>query len=254
MNGEIKKVRIKKIFMLCFIGVLCFLSACEHLPVQPHSEYEPNHFYENGYEYEIEENDTIKIISYDDYDELNVTLPEQFAGKPVTTLGKNTFYQHKSTVSIILPSSLTTIEGSPFYRCCSLREIVIPKNICKIECNPFFRSSSLTKITVDPDNVYYTDIDGVLFNKEKTVLISYPEGKPDESYIIPETVKKLNIDSFGYHTRLRRITILSNVTEFPDSAPDSSMFVFPNDITLLVESGSAAEQYAIECDLNYEVI
>lgn len=243
----------KKPFLFCLIVILCLLSSCSKAVSQPPAE--PEQFHENGYKYEIE-NDAVKIISHQyDPDETAIVVPEQIGGKPVTVLGHDAFYQHKSTVSITLPQSLTTIEGAPFYRCYSLEEIVIPKNVCAIDYNPFFRSSSLKKITVASNNTYFADIDGVLFDQEKTVLISYPEGKLDESYTIPQTVKTLRIDSFGYHTKLKRLTILSNVTAFPEGdTPDSNMFIFPDDITLIVEPGSAAERYAIACELNYELI
>lgn len=263
-------MKMKRLLLLLCLAILfCFLCSCNSAKTsEPITEPEIITFYdngtiyeiridgyENGYKYEIKEDGTVKIISHD-YNEYEDTIivPEQIAGRPVTGLWRDAFYQHKNTVSIILPSTLTTIERGPFYRCYSLKEIVIPKNVCKISSNPFFRSSSLTRIKVDPENKYYSDIDGVLFNKEKTELISYPEGRLDESYVIPKTVEKLNLDSFGYHTKLKRLTILSNVTEFPNGNPGNSIFIYPDDITLLVESGSAAEQYAINCELNYEVL
>jgi hypothetical protein len=204
----------------------------------------------DAYRYEVE-NDTVKILSHlYDPDEMSIIVPEKIEGKTVTVLGKDAFYQHKNTISITLPYGLTTIEGSPFYRCYSLQDIVIPAGVKEITGNPFFRSSSLVNITVDLDNAYYSDLDGVLFDKERTVLLSYPEGRTEEEYVIPETVQKISGDAFGYHTRLKRITILSNVTEFPDW----NMFVFPDDITLLVESGSVAERYAKEYGLNFQII
>lgn len=202
------------------------------------------------YDYEVE-NNTIKIISHHyDPQEPQIIVPEEIDGKPVSILEADAFYQHQNTSAIILPQNLKMIKGGPFYRCYSLKEISIPSNVQQIDANPFFRCSSLTKITVEPSNAYYSDLDGVLFDKEKTQLIAYPEGKTLETYVVPKTVKKLNIDSFGYHTMIKELTILSNVTDFPDG----NMFVYPNDITLVVEPGSAAEQYAKEYNLNYEIL
>ena len=223
------------------------VSACENptdqLPEETNSSGD-------AYQYEVE-NDTVKILSYlYDPDEMSIIVPEKIEGKLVTVLGQDAFYQHKNTISITLPYGLTTIEGSPFYRCYSLQDIVIPAGVKEITGNPFFRSSSLTSITVASDNAYYSDLDGVLFDKERTVLLSYPEGRTEEEYVIPETVQKISGDAFGYHTQLKRITILSNVTEFPDW----NMFIFPDDITLLVESDSVAERYAKEYGLNFQII
>jgi len=202
------------------------------------------------YKYEIENNCT-KIISHSyNPEEKQIRIPEKLGGYPVTVLGKDSFYQHTNTTSITLPESLKEINGSPFYRCYSLDKIFIPQNVEKIDSNPFFRCSSLTKITVDSDNPLFSDSDGVLFDKNKSILISYPEGKKEESYTVPKTVKELKSDSFGYNSKLKKITLYKSLTKFPED----NMFVFPDNIILLVESDSAAQRYAIKHSLNYEII
>lgn len=142
------------------------------------------------------------------------------------------------------------IEPAAFYRCYSLQEITIPDSVCSIGDEAFFRCSSLTSISVNNQNSYYCDIDGVLFNKDKTEMIAYPEGRKTESYIIPNSVKSLSRSPFGYRCRyLKKITIPSSVVEFPDY----NMFVYPEDVTLLVEAGSEAEKYAKKQGLNYKL-
>ena len=44
---------------------------------------------------------------------------------------------------------------------------------------------------VSENNPYYSVIDGVLFNKNKTALLNYPQGKKNAEYEIPGTVKEL---------------------------------------------------------------
>jgi hypothetical protein len=241
--------------MLLF-SVLYFLSSCkasigQNLSTDFSTETSSSALAqsENGFDYEVE-SDSVKIIKYQNND-LHVVIPEQIAGKAVKIIGESSFYQHRETVSIMLPKGLTTIENSAFYRCYSLAEITIPKSVNQIDSNPFFRCSSMIKISVDPENAYYSDINGVLFNKDKTELIAYPEGNTSEYYTIPDTVKKIATDAFGYRSaHLKRLTILSTVTLFPDY----NIFIYPDDITLKVESGSAAERYAKEHELKFEII
>lgn len=243
---------IKKVLCYSLILFSFVLTACNASSKQNESSINSNDnsVYLNEYEYRIEDNN-ITIISHRyNAESSEITVPKKIENVPVTVLEKDSFYQHKNTVSIILPQNLTTIIGSPFYKCYSLKEILIPKYVKQIDTNPFFRCPSLTKIIVDPDNSHYTDIEGVLFNKDKTVLISYPEGKLTESYLIPKSVRELKIDSFGYKTKLKEITILSNVTIFPKD----NMFVFPDNITLIVEQGSKAEEYAKEYNINFKII
>ncbi len=202
------------------------------------------------FKYKIE-NDAAIITSHQpDANEAQVVIPEELQGKPVTTLEENAFYQHKNMEFVTLPQSLTTIDGSPFYRCYSLKELHIPRNVKEIDGNPVFRCGSLEKITVDINNAHFTAVDGVLFNKEKTVLIAYPEGKADETYTIPSSIEKLEEDAFGYDPQFKHLTILSNVKEFPEG----NVFVFPDKITVYVEPNSAAEQYAKRHNLNFKTI
>ena len=202
------------------------------------------------YEYETVDGG-IRILShYYDEEETQIELPEEIDGMKVVSLGPNAFYQHKSVASITLTNNVKSLEGSPFYRCYSLKELVIPASVEKIEGNPVFRCSSLEKIAVDPDNEVFSAVDGVLFNKERTRLIAYPEGKTAENYTIPETVTEIYGDAFGYHTRIKKLMIPANVTVFPDY----NMFVYPEDIVLYIEAGSAAENYAKEYELQYEII
>ena len=67
---------------------------------------------------------------------------------------------------------------------------------------------------VSKDNPYYSVEDGVLFNKDKTMLLNYPQGKTDKSYRIPETVKELCWYAFNVEDNvayLNELIVPSNV-------------------------------------------
>ena len=252
-------MKICKCCTLFVILMLFFFCGCQSQAGQPSTEQISTNDYstdtymsmqsENQFDYEIK-NDAVKIIGYYN-NEPQVIVPEQIAGKTVEIIGDNAFYQSADTVSIVLPEGLKTIEGSAFYRCYSLEKIMIPKNVNQIGDNPFFRCSSLTAISVDFDNAFYSDINGVLLDKDKKTLIAYPEGNPSENYTIPDSVTTIAPDAFGYHcTHLKSLTIHSNVVVFPDY----NIFIYPDDITLFVESGSAAEKYAKKHELKFEII
>ena len=66
--------------------------------------------------------------------------------------------------------------------------------ICR---NPFHGAANLQEIIVSEENSHFTVIDNVLFDKEKTVLYSYPCGKTDSTYTIPDTVIKVVDDAFS---------------------------------------------------------
>jgi hypothetical protein len=107
----------------------------------------------------------------------------------VTGIGGGAFVGCDSLTNIILPSSLVSIGVSAFAGCSSLIGITIPAYVTSIGDDAFYGNAALTAITVDTANAYYaSDADGVLFNKEKTVLIQYPTGNARSDYAIPADV------------------------------------------------------------------
>ena len=70
----------------------------------------------------------------------------------------------------------------------------------------------LTTIEVGEGNVNFTEVNGVLFNAEKTVLLTYPAGKKGANYTIPDGVTSIGISAFTNSQFLRSITIPDSVT------------------------------------------
>lgn len=188
----------------------------------------------------------IKIIEYTGTEDV-VTIPETVEGKPVTVIGEEAFYEKSKMTEIHLPSGIETIEKGAFYRCYSLTSVTIPATVMQIGSGAFFRCGSLQNITVDTENSNYCDIDGVLFTKDKTQLHTYPEGRTATQYIIPNSVMKVEEDAFGYKTNLKVLGIPSSVTEFLDN----NIFIYPDEITLLVAPDSIAETFAIMHNIKY---
>ena len=245
---------MKKVLFVFLVFTTVFVSnvSCSNTAPQPNdiATNPPKDASKTDYEYEIIDG-AITILSHQyNPEETEVIVPEKIDEASVAALGENAFYQHENTISITLPASLEQIEGSSFYRCYSLEQSFIPRNVKNINGNPYFRCSSLESITVDAQNQYFSDDNGVLFNKDKTILIAYPEGKTGESYTIPSTVTKIECDAFGYLAQIKELYILSNVVEFPYY----NMFAYAQSIKLYIEPDSAAEKYAKEFGLNYEII
>ena len=55
-----------------------------------------------------------------------------------------------------------------------LETVYIGKDVKEIDGKAFFTCKTLQRIIVDEENEYYCDIDGVLYNKDKTEIILYP--------------------------------------------------------------------------------
>lgn len=53
---------------------------------------------------------------------------------------------------------------------------------------------------MDPENEYFTSIDGVLFDKEVKTVIAYPGGKADTTYQVPDGVETIGRYGFYFAT------------------------------------------------------
>jgi hypothetical protein len=135
--------------------------------------------------------------------------------------------------------SVTSIGSSAFFRCTSLTSITIPNSVTSFDGNVFNGCSSLTSITVDVNNTAYISKDGVLFNKNGTSLISWPDGK-SAVYTIPDGVTSIGGYAFGYCESLISVTIPNSVKNigacaFFDSTSLTSITI-PNGVISIGDS------------------
>ncbi len=150
----------------------------------------------------------------------DVTLPET-----LTLIDDNAFDSCSSLPGLTLPNGLQRIGTWAFWECTSLTSITIPASVTGIGGQAFLECTALTSITVDPENTYCASQDGVLFNKEKTVLRWYPAGRPDKTYTIPDGVTSISDDAFSYCRFLTHVV-------FPESVSFLGNNVFENAISL----------------------
>ncbi len=134
-----------------------------------------------------------------------LTIPES-----VTSIGDRAF-EACSLTSITLPNSLKTIESEAFALCSNLTTVTIPKSVTSIYRSPFSGCPNLTEIIVEEGNSKYVSVNGVLFDKDKTLLICYPAGSSATSYTIPNTVEKIGTYAFNRCSKLTSITISDSV-------------------------------------------
>ena len=118
--------------------------------------------------------------------------------------------------SVIDGHTVTSIATDAFdtsdYNGNMVASITIPETIEKIDYRAFCNVDTLSSINVDENNKNYCSVDGVLYNKDKTVLIRFPQSKYSDEYIevegggayvhpgftVPEGVEHLASWSFAY--------------------------------------------------------
>ena len=131
--------------------------------------------------------DTVTIIDCKETASGALAIPSIHKEKPVTSIGDWAFYGTKLT-RVTIPDSVTGIGYAAFSKCLSLKGI-----------------------GVGEDNTEYSSEGGVLFDKNKTVLIHFPAGKGGH-YTIPDGVTSIGDHAFIQCARLTSVTIPDSVT------------------------------------------
>jgi len=161
----------------------------------------------------------------------SIVLPES-----VTDIGGYTFQNCSKLESVRLPSNMQSISEGTFYDCTSLREITLPNNLTEIWFYAFKNCSSLESITLG----------------EKVAIIknSAFEGCSGlKSINIPEKVTCLPSRIFADCTNLQSLIILPTVTQIEDGAFSGNY----QNLKFYVVTGSAAEEYALNNGIPYEL-
>lgn len=84
----------------------------------------------------------------------DVQIPDEIDGVAVTGISQAVFHGNMSITEVAIPGSVTSIADRAFENC-----------------------TNLTEFRVAADNTAYSsDENGLLFNKDKTILICYPQG------------------------------------------------------------------------------
>ena len=134
----------------------------------------------------------------------------------ITRIGGAAFFELSNLKEAVIPESVTEI-GYQAFAFCGMSDIVIPASVTTIE-EGAFTSDNLISISVNADSKSFTSVDGVLFSKDKTVLVAYPGGKAAESYSIPEGTQKIGIMAFEMQSNPESIIVPASVDYIGEQA------------------------------------
>ncbi len=156
----------------------------------------------------------IQEFIVDDDNQAFTTFEGALYSKDMTTLYR---YPNIQQTTVKLPDTLTKIQTFAFAYCTHIKEIYISQNVNKIEIWAFVQSSQLENIIVDPQNPYFTSINGILYDKEVKRLIVCPPGSKETRITIPQTVQNIVGCAFHYCNNVRNVQLPDNIKYIDDN-------------------------------------
>jgi hypothetical protein len=136
----------------------------------------------------------------------DVTIPDS-----VLSIGIGAFENCSNLASVVIGHGVTSIGQEAFAFCPKLMAATIPESVTNLDEWAFRECPGITNFTVSGLNPAYSSLDGVLFDKAQTRLVTYPQGEVGD-YVIPPSVTTIGENAFDGCTGLTSVVIGPNVT------------------------------------------
>jgi len=210
------------------------VTSIEAMTEEEYEEYQQTHVFTT----KLLEDGTYEITGYtgNDTEYVEITLPQEIDGIPVTSVADYAFDFCSMWTSVIIPEGYVRLGKSIFINCYSISSVTIPDSLVSIGRSALGSSCPLTSITVGENNPAYCVEDGVLLTKSKDTIIRCTVNK-EGVYSIPTSVTKIDAYAFSDCASITEVIIPDGVTEIGSQAFVScdglERIVIPSSVTEL---------------------
>ncbi|MCR5627002.1 MAG: leucine-rich repeat domain-containing protein, partial [Lachnospiraceae bacterium] len=179
------------------------------------------------------------------------TLEEVTIPTTVTKIGARSFYNCTALKTLTIPDSVSSIGESCFSNCKSLTKVNIGYSLRTIGDGAFAGNTSLKEFDISGKNSYLFTNDGMLYDKNSTILICYAAGREDAKYVMPFSVEQIRPYAFWGTEHLKYLRISNSVGVL---TPLSIANAKALEAVFLPNSVTAIRQYAFRDDYNLRLI
>ena len=105
---------------------------------------------------------------------------------------------------------VTKIRRSCFDNAGNIETLSIPESVSDMKwC--FYGCNNLREIHIDPNNTKYCDVQGVVYSKDRKVLLVFPPAYPAEEYHILPATREIGNLAFKTASRLKKLFVPNSV-------------------------------------------
>ena len=143
-------------------------------------------------------------------------LHEISIGEGTKTIESNAFYNCYGLDGVLNLSTVTSIASNSFQNCINLTGLKLSS--AKFELSTFSGCTKLAFYEVPEASNYYKTVDGVLYDRNMTVLYRYPAKKTGYEFTIPESVTEISSDAFYNASLVGKVIISKGITKIGNNA------------------------------------
>lgn len=183
---------------------------------------------EDGNLYSFDKKELYRVLPKNNYVDFNIL-------EGVEIIKGGAFDSNYTLTNVIFPSSLKTINSFAFNDCYlinelnfnegletlsvnafsglnkSLKIINLPSTLKNMNGNPFYNYPHLKEINISSENKYFTTIDNILYSKDLSSIYTFPSLYKENSFILPEGVKNIEIFAFNNLINLESLVLPSTI-------------------------------------------
>lgn len=128
-------------------------------------------------------------------------------------------FMESGIVEAILGKETSYIGKMAFAHCKSLEKVFIPESTKEFRFSGVFKDcTKLVEVIVDENNLCFVSENGVIYDKDKTVLHFYPSTLKDKYFRVPEGIVKIDANAFFGNEYLITVELPSTLEVIGDKA------------------------------------
>ena len=201
-------------FLIPFSCLLIMAALCSRFPAHA-EESSGQYIVENGV---LTIRDGVESIGYDSIcDEDLYYVQKIILPGSLRHIG-SAFYAAGRITEVNIPEGVETMAGEAFSYCGSLRTAALPSTLKEFNALVFDDCFALRQVNVSPENPYFMSVDGVVFTKDGSTLVYYPQGRPEAHYDVPAGTTAIARGGFRDNVFLQSVSLPFGLTAIEELA------------------------------------